>query len=121
MYGRRLDLILRSRTTARTSNSKIHRVRFAHPIVTAVKHRPYTAPEDLPKLYFGEEELRILEEDRANRIIEEQVELVVAPNVADRLLVSVCFPRRLSRAELQRQREYQSREKQTPTSNAVDI
>jgi len=41
-------------------------VRFAEPIVTDVRHRPYTRPEDIEKLYFIEEELDELEWDRAN-------------------------------------------------------
>jgi hypothetical protein len=41
------------------------RVRFSRPLVTLVRHRPYTLAEDIDKLYFGEEELDELVSDRA--------------------------------------------------------
>jgi hypothetical protein len=41
------------------------RVRFSRPLVTEIRHRPYTRAEDIEKLYFIEEELEELELDRA--------------------------------------------------------
>ena len=40
------------------------RVHFGTPLVTMVRHRPKTDFEDIPKLYFVEDELEVLEEDR---------------------------------------------------------
>lgn len=48
----------------RYSESKEKRVRFAAPLVTKVKHRPYTEPEEMQKLYFAAEELDDFELDR---------------------------------------------------------
>lgn len=66
-------------------------VRFAHPLVTAVKQRPRTLPEDVPALFFDPNELVILEEDRLARLYEEQVECV-AFGGDNEFQISVCFP-----------------------------
>ena len=73
-------------------------VRFAHPIVTSQKNRPFTEPEDLPLLFFDQDDLEQLETDRNNSIPEEEFECVATPAGKK---VSVSFPRRLSRKEVQ--------------------
>ena len=49
------------------------RVRFVQPLVTMVHERPKTDIEDIPMLYFLEEELDLLEEDRI-RTLSDQFE-----------------------------------------------
>lgn len=68
------------------------RVAFSHPLVTKVKHRPKTLPEEVSKLFFAEEELQMLEEDRENRLQEEQVECIATPSAQDPRCVAVAFP-----------------------------
>lgn len=51
-------------------------VRFAEPLVTDVRHRPYTRPEEKEKLFFVEEELDELEWDRAT-VDGDQFELAI--------------------------------------------
>jgi hypothetical protein len=66
-------------------------VRFAHPLVTAVKQRPRTLPEDVHALFFDPDELVTLEEERVARVYEEQVECV-ASGGDDEFAISVFFP-----------------------------
>ena len=66
-------------------------VRFAHPLVTAVKQRPRTLPEDMHALFFDPDELVTLEEERVARVYEEQVECV-ASGGDDEFAISVFFP-----------------------------
>ena len=73
-------------------------VRFTEPLVTRVTVRPRTDPEDVPMLFFCEEELWELEVDRINRIYEEQVECIAVQHPQSKqLCVSVTFPNRLKR------------------------
>jgi len=65
-------------------------VRFAQPMVTEVRHRPYTKPEDVEKLFFIEEELDELEWDRAN-VDGDQFELVCDDDVG----VSITYKNRM--------------------------
>ena len=61
------DLNNNGATPRRSSSSATRRgksVRFAAPIVTLVKYRPYTEESEIPVLYFQEEELDELEWDR---------------------------------------------------------
>ena len=53
-------------------------VQFCEPMVTDVKERPYTSPEEIDDLYFGEEELNELECDRAT-VEGDQFELIAVP------------------------------------------
>lgn len=65
---------------------KKHSVRFAAPLVTETRYRPYTDARDIPELFFQEEELDLLEEDRdsdTGDVVEcEFVEAVRAVSVA---------------------------------------
>jgi hypothetical protein len=54
------------------------RVRFSRPLVTLIRHRPFTAAEDIDKLYFGEDELDELVSDRAT-VEGDQFELSLVP------------------------------------------
>lgn len=68
--------------------SKQHSVKFSDPLVNEVRYRPYTDECDIATLYFQEEELDLLEEDRYSDpgdIVEcEFVEAVRAVSVAYR-------------------------------------
>lgn len=61
---------------------KKKRVRFCHPLVTEIKTRPYTRPEDIEKLYFIEEELDELEWDRAH-VEGDQFEVIVEDELTE--------------------------------------
>ena len=77
-------------------------VRFAHPLVTAVKQRPKTLPEEVSSLFFDQDELMILEEEREARVYEEQVECVaISSGANNELSISVSFPN--TRMQSQRQ------------------
>lgn len=68
-------------------------VRFAHPLVTALKHRPKTLPEEVSSLFFDQDELTTLEEEREARVYEEQVECVaISSGANNQLSISVSFP-----------------------------
>lgn len=54
-------------------------VRFHRKLVTQIKHRPTTHPDDIEKLYFCEKELELLESDRASTM-REQFEVCIATN-----------------------------------------
>jgi len=87
----------------RTKKEKNLRVKFSDPLVTSTKHRPYTDPEDIPRLFFDQDELDTLEADRRSRLAEDQIECV-ANGLQDDILVSISFPKRLSRKELQQKK-----------------
>ena len=89
-----------------------HRVRFAHPAVTAVNVRPFTTPEERPLLYFDPVELLNLEEDRANRIPGEQFECIVTP-AGRSFNVAVSIPKVLARQ--------QGQKKPTPSSHLFEV
>ena len=91
-------------------------VRFAHPLVTSLKFRPFTKPEDLPLLFFDQDDLDQLEADRNDRIPEEEFECIATP-AGQRFQVSVSFPRRLSRRERQERQQLQPR----PSPFMIDI
>jgi hypothetical protein len=68
-------------------------VHFAHPLVTAVKQRPKTLPEEVSELFFDQDELIMLHEEREAQIFEEQVECIAMPSESnDELSISVSFP-----------------------------
>ena len=48
----------------KSKKKKKKTVQFAAPLVTKIKHRPYTDPQDIEKLYFVSEELDEFEYDR---------------------------------------------------------
>jgi len=98
---------------ANRKKEKRRGVRFSNPIVTSITLRPYTRREDIPKLFFDQDELDILEIDRENRIPEEQVECVASEINDDHFLVSVSFPKRMSRKQLREQRRQKRTEKQS--------
>ena len=78
-------------------------VRFAHPLVTSVKLRPFTKPEDLSLLFFDQGELTQLEADRNNSIPEEEFECIATP-AGKPFQISISFPsRRLPRRDMQQQ------------------
>lgn len=89
----------------RTKKEKNLKVNFSDPLVTLTKHRPYTDPEDIPRLFFDQDELDTLEADRRGRLAEDQIECV-ANRLRDDILVSISFPnpKRLSRRELQQKK-----------------
>ena len=90
---------------ANRSFTEQHRkcVRFAHPLVTSLKLRPFTKPEDLSLLFFDQGELRQLEADRNNSIPEEEFECIAAP-AGKPFQISISFPsRRLPRRDMQQQ------------------
>ena len=78
-------------------------VRCAHPLVTSVKLRPFTKPEDLSLLFFDQGELTQLEADRNNSIPEEEFECIATP-AGKPFQISISFPsRRLPRRDMQQQ------------------
>ena len=64
-------------------------VRFSDQLITEVRERPYTDPEDIGKLYFAEEELDELELDRAT-VEGDQFELI-ANGTDAKVTISVCY------------------------------
>jgi len=67
------DSSLPPSTNTRSTSSK---VRFAHPPVTSIVLRPRTKPEDVSRLFFSEEELEEMYDDRTMQC--DNVELVAA-------------------------------------------
>jgi hypothetical protein len=58
------------------AKGKKKRVQFAHPLISSLKYRPKTRPEDIGDLFFGEDELLNWEEDRETTS-PEQVECMI--------------------------------------------
>ena len=63
-------------TAKRNGRRKGKRVQFAHPLITQLKYRPKTRPDEIDRLYFREEEIQEWEEDRETTS-PEFVELVI--------------------------------------------
>ena len=62
--------------TTKNEKTKTKKVQFAHPLISQLKYRPKTRPEEIDELYFREEELLDWEEDRETTS-PEFVELVI--------------------------------------------
>ena len=62
--------------TSKNTKSKGKKVQFAHPLISQLKYRPKTRPEEIDALFFREDELLDWEEDRATTS-PEFVELVI--------------------------------------------
>jgi hypothetical protein len=67
---------LRKWAKAKKAKGKKKQVQFAHPLISSLKYRPKTRPEEIGDLYFGEEELLNWEEDRETTS-PEQVECMI--------------------------------------------
>jgi hypothetical protein len=79
------------------------RVRFAAPLVTKIKHRPYTEPEEIAELFFVSKELDEYERDRET-VEGDQFECSLALHHPKRrhspLAVTVQYKSRRNRDEL---------------------
>lgn len=67
---------LRKWAKEQKTKEKKKRVQFAHPLISSLKYRPKTRPEDIGDLFFGEDELLDWEEDRETTS-PEQVECMI--------------------------------------------
>ena len=63
--------------------SKKRRVRFDYPIISSLRECPRPDPRDLPNLYFTEEELGQIEDDRESTYIADDVEVVCVPTAPE--------------------------------------
>ena len=70
---------LRQWAKAKKEKSMTKRVQFSYPLITSMKYRPKTKPEDIDALYFREDELQNWEEDRETTS-PEQVECMISEN-----------------------------------------
>ncbi|CAB9504806.1 expressed unknown protein [Seminavis robusta] len=68
-------------------------VRFTEPLVTCQYFRPKTRPEDVSLLYFDEDELELLEEDRENTS-RDQFEMIAQELSENRLRISIAYQNR---------------------------
>ena len=68
-------LALRKRSRPQSSARK-RAVQFDYPIISSLKECPRPDPRDLPKLYFTEEELGQIEDDRESTYTADDVEVV---------------------------------------------
>jgi hypothetical protein len=67
---------LRKWAKGKKSKGKKKRVQFAHPLISSLKYRPTTRPEEIGDLFFCEDELLDWEEDRETTS-PEQVECMI--------------------------------------------
>jgi hypothetical protein len=79
------DLRQSAKTKKKRSSAK--KVQFAHPLISSLKYRPKTRPEEIEDLYFREDELQDWEDDRETTS-SEHVELLVTED-EDNLHVAV--------------------------------
>lgn len=56
-------------------------VKFDYPPISSLRECPRTAPEDLPNLFFTEEELDQIEDDRYNTKVADDVEIVAISSI----------------------------------------
>ena len=75
--------------TTKNDKTKRKKVQFAHPLISQLKYRPKTRPEEIDELYFREEELLDWEEDRETTS-PEFVELVITEDDGEAPVVPVC-------------------------------
>lgn len=71
---------LRQWAKRKKGKGKKKRVHFAHPLISSLKYRPKTRPEEIGDLYFGEDELLNWEEDRETTS-PEQVECMITEDL----------------------------------------
>ena len=59
-----------------TPKKKTRSVKFQYPVITKTHHRPMTEDEDVENLFFTEEEMEVLEEDRLATKFADDVEVL---------------------------------------------
>jgi hypothetical protein len=91
---------------AESDTIRMHKksVRFSKPLVTAINYRPKTLPAEVSLLFFDEDELEILEEDRETTS-RDQFEMIAQELSENRLRISIAYQNRW-------------REKRTQTSSS---
>lgn len=88
-----LALPLKSSLFGTTKHHIKKSVRFTKPLVTSQYFRPKTRPEDVSMLYFDEDELEILEEDRETTS-RDQFEMIAQELSENRLRISIAYQNR---------------------------
>jgi hypothetical protein len=71
-----VDLTRKKRIQQNKKKKKKRVVKFDYPPIKSLKECPRHDPEDLPKLFFTEEELNQIEDDRLNTNVADDVEVV---------------------------------------------
>jgi hypothetical protein len=87
------DPVANSSTTGATSVISKKSVRFTHPVVTSQHFRPRTRPEEVSLLFFDEDELDLLEEDRETTS-RDQFEMIAQELSENRLRISIAYQNR---------------------------
>lgn len=77
-----LDAAERRRQKRKARRKKV--VKFDYPPIRSIRECPRAAPEDLPNLFFTEEELDEIEEDRENTKAADDVEIVAIDSFKSR-------------------------------------
>jgi hypothetical protein len=80
---------LKQWATSKKTKSKGKKVQFAHPLISQLKYRPKTRPEEIDVLFFREDELLDWEEDRVTTS-PEFVELVITDDDGPSGALQVC-------------------------------